>query len=78
LNSILKIHMEGTPPHVHRSSRHRFIHVLLFTEVIYLRVNHVGPIMDEKVACVEILKLEELKRIADTLERLLKISEMRP
>jgi len=34
--------------------------------------------MDEKVACVEILKLEELKRIADTLERLLKISEMRP
>jgi len=67
--------MEGTPPHVHRSSRHRFIHVLLFTGVIYLRVNHVGPIMEEMHSAE---MLSYLKRIADTLERLLKIMEMRP
>jgi len=70
--------MEGTPPHVHRSSRHRFIHTLLFTRGIYLRVNRVGPIMGDK-EYVELTELvDQLKRIADTLERLLKLSEMRP
>jgi len=61
--------------------------------VIYLRVNHVGPIMEEVNYlcnhCRRPLSLEEwravkdnnqhqLQRIAETLERLLKISEMRP
>lgn len=32
--------------------------------------------MDEQIAILEDLKLAQLTRIADTLERLLKISEM--
>lgn len=70
--------MEGTPPHVHRSSRYRFIPMLLFTGVIYLRVNYVGPIMDDISIIEDHIIAKQLKRIADTLERLLKISEMRP
>jgi hypothetical protein len=34
--------------------------------------------MDEDTAIIEDLKLGQLKRIADSLERLLKIMDMRP
>jgi len=67
--------------------------VLLFTGVIYLRVNHVGPIMGEEeaeeIAEAMMILLTAIdnrmelhwrvqERIASTLERLLKIMEMRP
>jgi hypothetical protein len=76
-------HKEGAPPRVHRSSFLCFIHVLLLTRVIYLRVNPHPPIMDEETMtdCLKTNGFEytmclQLTRIANTLERLLRISEM--